>query len=611
MKAVRERGMSVKQASARYLIPRSTLRDRLSDVGQIEDTAPPKLGPGPVISEDFEEELAERVLFLSKMFYGITSEKLASVAFDFAERQKINHPFNREQGKAGRDWVKGFLARHPEITVRKPENFSMARLEAVNRTNLKKFYDNLAELKGKWQYPPHRIYNVDETGISPVIPGTKILAEKGAKRVGRVSSGEKGKTTTVIGCVNAAGDAVPPMVIFGGRKRLKTELLHGTPIGTTGGVSDNGWVTTELFYKWFEHFVDHVRPSVEKRVLLIMDNHSSHISISLLCEARRCGVDIITLPPHSSHVLQPLDISVYGPFKKAWTRQVQFFHDTHPGQRVTDGDIGELFGRAYDSTVKKNPASVVHGFRAAGISPYNPDEVLSNDALFMHNKVLADVQCTREPTQPDQGLQQPSQEPGRQLSVQEQVEPSQGDHAPARETQAPPQEPEQREPQMPCPRPAQRKRATEKSPVDCVLPLPKVAQKQPGRVHRKKSSIILTSSPVKRALEEAEEKRHARIKLERNNAHCRKQSRPAKTLISQQTHACTVEKVFLGATNCGCSVVHVAAGRMRCAAMAQERKGSCVTCTVARCGRQERILCVATALIWFVSLEQRAACFCM
>ena len=211
----------------------------------------------------------------------------------------------------------------------------MARVEAVNRGNLKIFYDNLAELVGKHQYPPHRIYNVDETGISPVVPGTKVLAGRGAKRVGRVASSERGKTTTIVGCVNAAGDAVPPMVVFGGRKRLKAELLKGTPIGTIGGVSDNGWITTELFCKWFDHFVEHVRPSDDKRVLLVMDNHSSHVSMKLVCEARRCGVDIVTLPPHSSHILQPLDIAVYGPFKKAWTRQVQFFHDTHPGERVT------------------------------------------------------------------------------------------------------------------------------------------------------------------------------------------------------------------------------------------------------------------------------------
>ena len=111
--------------------------------------------------------------------------------------------------------------------MRKPENLSMARVEAVNRENLKKFYDNLEELQGKCQYPPHRIYIVDETGISPVVPGKEILAEKGVKRVGKVSSGEEGKTTSTVGCVNAAGDAVPPMVIFGGRKRRKTELLNG------------------------------------------------------------------------------------------------------------------------------------------------------------------------------------------------------------------------------------------------------------------------------------------------------------------------------------------------------------------------------------------------
>ena len=556
MKAVRNRGMSVKQASERYQIPRSTLRDRLNDIGKVvEDNAPPKLGPGPVISGDFEEELAERAVFLSKMFYGITSDKLASVAFEFAERQQIKHRFNREQRKAGRDWVKGFLKRHPEVVVRKPENLSMARVEAMNRNNFEKFYDNLSELIGKTHYPPHRIYNVDETGISPVVPGRKILAEKGSKRVGRVSSSEKGKTTTVVGCVNAAGDAVPPMVIFGGRKRMKPELLKGTPIGTTGAVSDSGWVTTELFYKWFEHFVDHARPSVEKRVLLIMDNHTSHISVKLLCEARKCGVDIITLPPHSSHVLQPLDISVFGPFKKSWARQVQYFHDSHPGQRVQDGDIGELFGKAYGSAVKNNAASIVHGFRAAGISPFNPDEVLDNDELFMHNRVLTSEsrsdsselpaeeagQTNQEPAHPAEGPEQVNQETAHPAEGSEQVNqetahPVEGPEQVNQETAHPVEGPEQVNQEMAHPakgpeqvdqestRPAEeadqssRMRAPRivhrhesrhgKSPVDCLLPVPRIRRKRPVNAPRKKgSSMILTSSPVKRMIEDKEEKK--------------------------------------------------------------------------------------------------------
>ena len=121
LNAVRTRGVSVKAASERFGIPRSTLRDRLKEDGPVGETAPPRLGRAAVMSDEFEKDLSERVIYLSTVFYGVITDKLASVAFEFAERHKVNHPFNRTTRKAGRDWIKGLMRRNPEVTVRKPE----------------------------------------------------------------------------------------------------------------------------------------------------------------------------------------------------------------------------------------------------------------------------------------------------------------------------------------------------------------------------------------------------------------------------------------------------------------------------------------------------------
>ena len=349
------------------------------------------------MGKDFEDELAERIVVLSDMFYGLTTEKLASVAFAFAERQKIKHNFNRKKMRAGPDWVRGFLRRHPEISVRKPENHSMARIEAVNKKNLQQFYDNVSDvMKSKGPYPPHRIYNVDETGLAPVVEPPRVLAAKGRRKVGQVSTAERGKLTTVIACVSASGAVIPPMMIFGGRKRFNPALIQDAPLGTIGGVSDNGWVTTALFLEWFAHFVEHAGPSQERRVLLIMDNHASHISLDIVAQARKHGVDIVTLPPHCSHIAQPLDLSVFGPLKTAWARQIKYYHDSHPGQRVTDAEIGGLLSRAW-TPVFRNTEGIMNGFKSSGLLPFNPDQVLQNPAIFQQNKVLQHLQTSQDP----------------------------------------------------------------------------------------------------------------------------------------------------------------------------------------------------------------------
>jgi hypothetical protein len=43
------------------------------------------------------------------------------LAFQLAEKNNVVHKFNKINGMAGLDWLKGFLLRHPYITYRKPE----------------------------------------------------------------------------------------------------------------------------------------------------------------------------------------------------------------------------------------------------------------------------------------------------------------------------------------------------------------------------------------------------------------------------------------------------------------------------------------------------------
>jgi hypothetical protein len=78
-----------------------------------------------------------------------------------------------------------------------------------------------------------------------------------------------------------------------------------------------GWMTTEFFPSVLMHIKKHVNCSKEIPILLIMDNHTTHISLEAINYIRENGIVLVllSLPPHSSHRMQPLDISVYGPFK--------------------------------------------------------------------------------------------------------------------------------------------------------------------------------------------------------------------------------------------------------------------------------------------------------
>ena len=81
-------------------------------------------------------------------------------------------------------------------------------------------------------------------------------------------------------------------------------------------VSNNGWITKELFFEWFKLFVQmipHLRP-----VLPVLDGHGSHITIDVIEYARSNEIHLLCLPSHTSHNLQPLDVGVFKSFKSRY-----------------------------------------------------------------------------------------------------------------------------------------------------------------------------------------------------------------------------------------------------------------------------------------------------
>jgi hypothetical protein len=78
-------------------------------------------------------------------------------------------------------------------------------------------------------------------------------------------------------------------------------------------------MTAYLFSAWISHFIESVRRvdeiSPSSHHLLVLDGHNSHITLDVVHEAKRAGLDLITLPSHTSHALQPLDVCIFKPFK--------------------------------------------------------------------------------------------------------------------------------------------------------------------------------------------------------------------------------------------------------------------------------------------------------
>lgn len=199
----------------------------------------PKQGRQLTFTKDQENEIAEQIKLIGSLYYDITITDLRRLVFKYAELNNIRNNFDKKAKTAGLDWVQGFIRRYPTVFVRKVEATSLNKISAFNREYVTYFYDKLGDLMERFKFIPKNIYNCDETGITTVTDLGKVLAEKGQRRVGSVTSGERGSNITVTYAMSAAGNFIPSMFIFA-RQRMTLLLEKNGPVGAIYTNSKNG-----------------------------------------------------------------------------------------------------------------------------------------------------------------------------------------------------------------------------------------------------------------------------------------------------------------------------------------------------------------------------------
>ncbi|GFR64707.1 tigger transposable element-derived protein 6-like protein [Elysia marginata] len=127
--------------------------------------------------------------------------------------------------------------------------------------------------------------------------GCQLPAKKhglGTKRVGSVTSAERGELVTVVHGISAAGVVIPPMFIFP-RVKYNERFIVEAPNGSTGAARSGGWINEEIFLQYLNHIIKFTRCSKEHKILIIMDNHETDISLSAVDKARENGIVFLTI----------------------------------------------------------------------------------------------------------------------------------------------------------------------------------------------------------------------------------------------------------------------------------------------------------------------------
>ena len=517
-----QKGMPFRTASKQFGVPIMSLKRRTKGKNKVAVGAIKYLGgKKTVFTAGQEIELVQHIKDMETRMYGLTRQDVVSLAYQLAVKNNIAHPFQNE--KAGYDWLRGFRQRHPDIALRAPESTSTARARAFNKPVVDKFYATLKCVQEVKNHPSHRIYNVDETGISTVpTKNTKVFATTGRKQVARVTSAERGETTTAVICMSASGAFIPPMFIFR-RVRMKIELLDGAPPGSAWACNSSGWMNLEVFTKWFDHFLSHTKPSAEDPVLLVLDGHLSHTkNLELILKARENHVTIVCLPPHCTHRLQPLDVSLMYPLSIYHNQSLEKWMNNNPGRPVTVFQIAKIFGEAYLKAAV--PINAINGFAKTGIFPFNPDVFTEADfiaAATTEMEFNEDSSVVEVPTTGSNTGQLPATDPSLQtLTSQDCVDLQNKTPSP---TPVNYRNISFRSPLSPLPSTSYARNSSvspsilEDSQYDNfnvtpaqIHPLPKIVGKRSHLKRKRIDTSILTSTPYKNYLEEERNKKTAK-----------------------------------------------------------------------------------------------------
>ena len=187
----------------------------------------------------------------------------------------------------------------------------------------------------------------------------------------RIQPGDREWTTLIQG-VGATGRRIPPFLIFAG-KVLISSWFHNLPDNWILQVSPTGWTNNDIALAWLEHFDTYTKPVGAYR-LLIIDGYESHCSVEFQDRCKEKKIITLCMPPHSSHLLQPLDVACFAPLKRAYGDQISALARDRTNH-ISKETFLPAFKTAFEKTFTKG--NICAGFRGAGIVPYNPEAVLS------------------------------------------------------------------------------------------------------------------------------------------------------------------------------------------------------------------------------------------
>ncbi|KAI9317889.1 hypothetical protein BX666DRAFT_2026298 [Dichotomocladium elegans] len=272
------------------------------------------------------------ILKLRDVLFGMTDTELAGKrtrSASLPELEKILAAFVHDMAAMGTPISRQLLEREARIQANRmnlelPTGFKfsvgwMTRFMARNQFKSRMMHGEasaidiscddiqqaIAEIKAKIaEYPPERVYNIDETGLYWRNPPRRTISSKPV--AGTVVN--KQRFTVVFACNADGSHKLPPPL-------LDTTINQVIQLFT----ENQAWMTRAIFRKILTKLdIMLGRKHNGKKILLLMDNATSHVKLDVEFK----HIVLCMLPPNTTSHFQPLDAGIINCVKVKYQSQL-------------------------------------------------------------------------------------------------------------------------------------------------------------------------------------------------------------------------------------------------------------------------------------------------
>lgn len=360
---------NISAVARKYKISRSNLTKRFNGVSQ---SAVQKNTSQQLLTPQQERTLVDYINKLTQLGLPPTPSMVHNFAYDVVKQQP------------GKNWSQRFCQRWSDTLLsRYLKPIDSTRKIAESKEDFEHWFSLLSQKIEQYGIEPQNIYNMDEKGflIGFLTKAKRIFTKQWYESdhlLGNIQDGNR-EWVTLVATICADGTALPPGLIYmaktGDIQDSWVQDLDADTHTAQFASSPSGWTNDELGFEWLvkifdQHSKTKARNGRDWR-LLIIDGHGSHVNMRFLDWCAKHFVLVAVYPPHSTHRLQPLDVSLFAPLAIYYSQELDaFLHRSQGLSQLTKRDFFALFWKAY--TKAFNPDTILSGWSSTGLHPLDP-----------------------------------------------------------------------------------------------------------------------------------------------------------------------------------------------------------------------------------------------